>query len=182
MASIKTEKLQALQDHYVLYNCNHNETEHALRKRTVKGGGIQFVKQCLRCGASTTNPVSREKALEMNGGIEPSPFDDQLAKQWRKEREDGTKRITGHFDNLSEFQRTEFHKWYSVYLESDEWKAKKAKVLARAKGICEGCMESPAEVVHHQTYKNVGAEFLFELLALCVECHNRYHENDEQEI
>ena len=32
-----------------------------------------------------------------------------------------------------------------------------------------------AKQVHHTTYANVGHEFLFELVALCPECHNRYH-------
>jgi 5-methylcytosine-specific restriction endonuclease McrA len=29
--------------------------------------------------------------------------------------------------------------------------------------------------VHHLTYQNAGNEFLWELVAICRECHARYH-------
>ena len=29
---------------------------------------------------------------------------------------------------------------------------------------------------HHLTYENVGEEFLFELVALCSDCHERLHQ------
>jgi 5-methylcytosine-specific restriction endonuclease McrA len=41
--------------------------------------------------------------------------------------------------------------------------------------MCEGCGDEKAQEVHHKTYKNVGDEFLFELVALCNTCHDRYH-------
>jgi len=33
----------------------------------------------------------------------------------------------------------------------------------------------PATEVHHLTYQHVGHEFLFELVAICRECHTRWH-------
>lgn len=179
MSNVETDKLKALQAHWEKFRCKHTgETE--LRKRTVRGGGVQFVEQCLQCGAATTNPLARAKAIEINGGVEPLPFDDELERRWREASKQGAEKITGHFETLSEFQIAEFHKWYEVYLASDEWKNKKHKVLKRAKNTCEGCGDARAEVVHHLTYKNVGEEFLFELVALCHLCHNRYHENEEK--
>lgn len=179
MSNVETEKLKALQEHWKSFNCDHSGDKE-LRKRIVAGGGVQYVYQCLRCGSAASNAHARAKAIELAGGQEPPPFDGQLPKKWKKASEDGAKEITGHFDNLSEFNRAEFHKWYAGYLESDEWNNKKQKVFERASFICEGCMEASAEVVHHTTYKNVGAEFLFELVALCHPCHDRFHENEDE--
>jgi hypothetical protein len=38
-------------------------------------------------------------------------------------------------------------------------------------------MKPPMEV-HHLTYKNVFTEFLFELVAVCQDCHSRLHADD----
>ena len=66
-------------------------------------------------------------------------------------------------------------KVYRRYLASDAWQRRRSRVLQRAGGRCEGCGEHPATEVHHLTYDHVGDEFLFELVALCSECHRRIH-------
>jgi 5-methylcytosine-specific restriction endonuclease McrA len=48
-------------------------------------------------------------------------------------------------------------------------------VLQRANGHCEGCGQRKAVQVHHLTYEHVGQEFLWELRAVCSECHDRLH-------
>jgi hypothetical protein len=177
MASFNSQKMKALQEHWESRRCKHDGAQE-LRKRTVRLGGIQFVKQCLRCGAATTSPLATAKAIEANGGIEPPPFDDALEVKWRKDGQEGEKKITGDFDSREELRTAEFHNWYDVYLSSDEWADKKSKVMQRANNLCEGCGDARAQVVHHMSYKNVGEEFLFELVALCHPCHERYHKND----
>lgn len=64
---------------------------------------------------------------------------------------------------------------YADYLRSEEWAARRTKVMQRAGGICEGCRDRPAEEVHHLTYEHVTQEFLFELVAMCGDCHARFH-------
>lgn len=71
--------------------------------------------------------------------------------------------------------------WFSEhneYLNSEEWKRKRIKILERDKHLCQGCLSRQATEVHHITYKNWKKEFAFELLSLCSPCHKRYHEND----
>jgi hypothetical protein len=75
-------------------------------------------------------------------------------------------------------EKKEWEKWYQTYLQSTEWKEKREKVLLRAQGICEGCRENKATVVHHLNYKHVGDELLFELVALCEECHYKVHKDE----
>jgi hypothetical protein len=64
--------------------------------------------------------------------------------------------------------------WYQNYLASPEWDIVRRKVIARARGLCEGCA-GPGEEVHHVSYDHVGEEFMFELLYLCRDCHERWH-------
>jgi 5-methylcytosine-specific restriction endonuclease McrA len=68
----------------------------------------------------------------------------------------------------------EFWKWYRAYLEGDDWGLIRAKVLARDKWMCRGCGDRATQA-HHLTYAHVGAEFMFELVAVCEECHDRLH-------
>lgn len=64
---------------------------------------------------------------------------------------------------------------YAAYLQSEEWGRRREKVMQRAGGICEGCRDHVATEVHHLTYAHVTQEFLFELVAMCAECHARWH-------
>jgi|SRR5262249_6727315 len=72
--------------------------------------------------------------------------------------------------------REEWRQWYAAYLQTDEWKERQRLVMHRAGGICEGCRQVRAVEVHHLTYDHVGDEFLWEFVAICRECHERYHE------
>ena len=63
--------------------------------------------------------------------------------------------------------------WYDKYLKSKVWRAKRTAVMHRAKGVCEACGEAPPQQVHHLTYDRVGREPLFDLVAVCRECHEQ---------
>jgi hypothetical protein len=59
--------------------------------------------------------------------------------------------------------------------ERPDWGPLRQKVLKRDKYVCQGCQEREATVAHHLTYDHFGAEFLFELVAVCSKCHARIH-------
>jgi len=65
---------------------------------------------------------------------------------------------------------------YNEYLGTSAWSGRRALVLKRANGICEGRMKARATQVHHKTYQHVTNEFLWELVAICDDCHERFHE------
>ena len=68
---------------------------------------------------------------------------------------------------------------YDAYLKTDEWLKLRRQVLNRAGQNCEGCgVKLPTEV-HHLTNDHVGNEFLFELVAVCQDCHQRLHPQTE---
>ena len=69
----------------------------------------------------------------------------------------------------------ERHAQYKHYLSSPEWKAKRLLVIERENGICQGCRIAPIAEVHHETYKTLGNELLFQLVGLCSSCHRKAH-------
>lgn len=78
---------------------------------------------------------------------------------------------------------------YSTYLLSQAWRTKRAAVLQRADGICEGCGKRRAVQVHHLQYPRncwpgseewIRQEKLFDLRAICLECHDDVHSHKRQ--
>jgi hypothetical protein len=149
-------KAELWKAHQEKFTCAHASTE--LRERIIRGGGKQYVHQCLRCGDATTNPIKAELAISQNGG---------------KVRFDNEARAST--ENIRNADDSAFWDGYEKYLNSPEWTHKRKLVLKRSNGICEGCLEEPATQVHHLTYEHVGMEFLFELVAICEKCHDRLH-------
>lgn len=64
---------------------------------------------------------------------------------------------------------------YHEYLRSPAWARLRRQVLMRCGCVCQGCGAKPAVEVHHLTYERIGEEMLFDLVALCRECHDRLH-------
>ncbi len=64
---------------------------------------------------------------------------------------------------------------YAEYLASPAWRRKRQQVLDRDGGICQGCRKKAATEVHHLTYVRFGGEMLFDLVAVCDDCHYRIH-------
>lgn len=65
---------------------------------------------------------------------------------------------------------------YAEYLQSPEWRAKRALIVQRANGQCERCQKPTRRFqVHHKTYVRQGEELLSDLEALCAQCHMKHH-------
>lgn len=151
--------------------CEHQETR--LTKRTIRGGSIQYVYQCLTCGRSMNQPISYERIrTEFAGQLIPA-FNETL------EAEATAARIA-QYDAEREASRREWHSEYAQYLRGPKWAEKRRKVLERCKGVCEGCGDAKATEVHHLTYEHVYEEFLFELVGLCRACHDRIHPDRDE--
>jgi 5-methylcytosine-specific restriction endonuclease McrA len=68
-----------------------------------------------------------------------------------------------------------WHARHEAHLQTPKWKALRHRVMARANGVCEGCGMAQATDVHHLTYVRLGDEMLFDLVAVCRNCHNKIH-------
>jgi hypothetical protein len=60
---------------------------------------------------------------------------------------------------------------YGLYLASREWAILRESVKDRSYGLCERCRSADGENVHHQTYDQLYAERLEDLVYLCRPCH-----------
>ncbi|MCL7998265.1 hypothetical protein M8994_08435 [Brucella sp. 21LCYQ03] len=147
-------------------------------RRPTSNGSEQIRKQCRKCGYLLGGPRKREP------GDEQLPVHDtEFRKAYEAQRESEQKSIFKKHARLQFEKSNSWFRDYSAYLETDEWREKRRLVFRRAGGMCEGCGNATATQVHHLTYAHAKAEFLFELVAVCDECHDRLHEDvpDDQE-
>lgn len=66
-------------------------------------------------------------------------------------------------------------KSYNAYLQSEEWRRRRAQAIAHAGGRCQLCNEAKYLNVHHRTYERVGKERPEDLTVLCRKCHEHFH-------
>ncbi|MGR3557184.1 MAG: HNH endonuclease [Sagittula sp.] len=159
--------------------CQHEQTQ--FRRGFNKGGGPIVKKQCLSCGLLVGNPVSRTPETDLLDEIDEAHNPAYEAKrkcEWDELRRRYValqeSRWRGSAQGKSYFQRS-----HANYLNSPEWAERRLQVMDRANSLCEGCRKTRASEVHHLSYRNWGNEFLFELVALCGDCHDRIHRLDE---
>jgi|ERR1700674_595620 len=150
-------------------HCTHSHQE--LRQKIDATGRPRLHNQCLDCGAPVGIRVSAKSYS--NSQIDTIPlFDEKLrSSYWHAYS------LRYEAERRTRIERLEkqWREAYDQYRKTPEWIAKRRLVLLRAQGICEGCRSKPAVEAHHATYDHVGDEFLFELVAVCRACHDRFH-------
>jgi 5-methylcytosine-specific restriction endonuclease McrA len=144
-------------------SCDGDQSE--LRQRHLGNGSIQIVYQCLTCGRSACNPIAKSA---VRGWDELPMWDESLADRYDNQRD---------VERLE--KQSDWFKDYQAYLQTKKWRQKHDAVMERAGGLCEGCRAARAVQVHHLTYAHVKNEFLWELVAVCKACHDRFHEPRE---
>lgn len=65
---------------------------------------------------------------------------------------------------------------YGEYLNSPEWKAKADACKERAGNRCQLCNKAGRLDAHHRTYERLRNELPEDLIALCRECHSKFHD------
>jgi len=145
--------------------CTHREIR--LVQRVLRDGRVAIVKQCLKCGAQKDGPVKR---LPEHDTL--PEYDGEIFPAYDRQRKELYSQLVWEADVAA------YKKWmidYDAYLSTPEWKEKSRLVIEREDRVCQGCRKAVATEAHHSTYRDVGAEFLFQLVALCRPCHKRYH-------
>jgi 5-methylcytosine-specific restriction endonuclease McrA len=133
-------------------------------------GSRQYVRQCTRCfkwgGTLPRSAVSaREIALAL-------PLNAAAREVWEGQRRRLRERLLAaeHADDSAQFWAR-----YTEYLNSPEWAARRARILERDGFTCQACLAAKATQAHHLTYEHVFNELLWELVAVCLGCHERLH-------
>ena len=126
--------------------------------------------QCPDCGELVGEFVAHAQATPGTPEV-----DKEMLRAWN-EREDA--RWRARWDETQRQRDEQDAAWwetYDAYLQSDAWRQLRPRIFRRAGGICEGCGQAEATQVHHLTYKHATNEFLWELVAICDDCHERVH-------
>jgi hypothetical protein len=164
----RTPELDSDLDGFAKSHCAHDNVE--IRQRMHGGGALHFYRQCTRCGKSIGSAL--KKVVELESSL---PWNVELVETFHAAREAERCAIYQKHVRKQRERADGFKRKYDIYLESPEWREKRAVVLKRANGVCEGCLLRKATQVHHTTYDHFGDEFMFELIAICDECHKRLH-------
>lgn len=161
--------------------CEHERQE--LRRGTNNAGMPVIRMQCEDCGLRIGNPVKRPPNAEELPGFDDAKHDLHSAKRKaalqkvdQKYAEIQLRRWRGKEDGDSYYRQA-----HDAYLASAAWKERRRLVKQRANNSCEGCGKAAATEVHHLSYAHWGQEFLFELVALCGDCHDRIHAKGDHE-
>ena len=152
------------------FQCDHPLPE--IRYRTNKLGQKRFYLQCMRCGTTVEHLRKYELSREQMEGCHP--FEENISDNFYSYK-------SKYYNHLRESallnKKNEFYNWYHNYLLSPKWQKKRELVFKRAQYLCEGCGRNKATEVHHLNYHHLGDELLFELVAVCDECHSKIHKS-----
>lgn len=174
---IECEKLNSKHKKLINYLNNHIDSLESNFERRFKQ--LLWKQQGLSCRICN-RIYDYDKEYVKKGSI--VFFDDKNQKQ-AKEFECYDCRINDELYENKKINKKNNNKkvWssYKEYLLSNEWKQKRYLIILRCQNICEGCRENKVDNVHHLTYDNVYNEFLFELVGLCKDCHERFHKKGE---
>ena len=144
--------------------CQHGRLEI---RRFVFNGGFHLCRQCLDCWQRVGSWLPKNTTVTS----EVREFD-------RAAAEDGKRRIREELEHERRVEKREhLRAWREeeapTYYTSELWSERRRLVLERDGGVCQGCLKAKATDVHHSTYSNWGSEFMFDLISLCRECHER---------
>lgn len=159
--------------------CTHPKESKVVIEKQDSIGRSFFRGACMDCGYVHGASIKHEKARKMGISDAHPAYFEEAEQNYLLYREEELQEIlkdacTRYYDAKNAEITDETAK-YEKYLRSAEWKALARKVMDRADGVCEGCLDSAAQEVHHLTYDHKYKEFAFELRALCRPCHERWH-------
>lgn len=153
--------------------CTHENRGYCWR--TFSNGTRHFGTQCLRCGDWRALSQKGIKAFDLDAG----EYDDDIKKAWEKHRAEYWESIRTERLLTFEQGKQDFKDRLSEYYSSPEWHSKRHHRLTLNQtlfgGLCEICFINKARHVHHMTYARVGSEWIFDLAAICPDCHASIH-------
>jgi hypothetical protein len=114
----------------------------------------------------------QEANISLKEEFEKNKYDEAMQESTRKREE--------YYKNKTEERQSWLDNVHTPYLNSNEWKEKRKKVLFRDKFTCQACLINEATEAHHLTYKHYKQEPLFELISMCSKCHINLTKQDRE--
>lgn len=172
-----TREYSKLMRAYHERECKHDETE--MFRVRIANGAVQVRRCCKHCGERVGTAISQKDKY----WVDTLPWQSSdLANTYSSRRHAEKEAMLLDLAKRQYVERGRFTKSYTAYLASDAWKAKRTLVMKRCGGMCEGCGTAKATDTHHLTYRHLFDEFLFELVGLCRECHDRITKEDREAL
>lgn len=151
-----------------------------------------FGYQCLTCGRLDGKWVKRadienpQQLPDWDKGLE-----ERVVTMWAQEEQ--TVRASEAYS-----RSTQWWQAYRAFLNSPQWAEMRRRVMVRSGRVCEACLTAKATQVHHTSYPKRPPEIgslswtpptvddfanqpLYELRAICTECHGFLHSHLRQE-
>ncbi len=147
-------------------SCSHPNT--VVARFLCEGGVTHYADWCPECETRTSQWLSKKTVVPAQ--MESAPTIDLVERRAVASQEYAARVASRERDEHPERSAE-----YREYLDGPQWRERRELVMARAGQTCEGCRKHHAENVHHLTYAHIQHEFLFELVALCRDCHERWH-------
>src|SRR5262249_50051141 len=139
-----------------------------------ESGRLELRHQCADCGRLLAQQLPHRHATPSTPAVDLAALKkwvDADRQYWRDHWRDRAR----FYEERREEEPREWFKEHEEYLRTPAWRAKRNAVIARERGLCQGCRLRPAVHVHHVTYANWKNELLWELVAVCLDCHERAH-------
>lgn len=163
--------------------CEHEHTQP--RWRTRKNGLRLVVIQCVICGKERSTP--RQFGPVILQADKNADFDETLADRWDDEQKRAWKDWSSRWQEIQTAERDiRSDIWWAnhnTYLQTETWRQKRALCLARDQYLCQarlpGCTKHAVQA-HHLTYEHHKNEPLFDLISVCVSCHDQITEMDRE--
>ena len=69
---------------------------------------------------------------------------------------------------------------YIDYLKTSDWKMRSQSIKEKWGFTCAICNRGGRLDLHHRTYERLGHEHFTDVIPLCIECHKKFHEIEEE--
>lgn len=157
------------------FTCDHPQTE--IKSKTDSAGRCYYVRQCLDCWQQVGTALKKTTV--------PNPesvqsFDEEKSSHWERWKQARRFELQEDENHLRRSHQSAWWKKYTAYLQTPTWHEKRTRVLKRDNYLCQACLESKATQAHHLTYKHLEHEPLFDLVAICPDCHEDLHEMERE--
>lgn len=156
--------------------CEHNWIPILFK---LSNGGTQLRKYCTKCHDRDGNSLKQSdydlNKIQLRDNLSYNNF----IQEYRNSDID---EFNTFIKKLQTKQYFEYYNTYYKYINSENWKELRKKIITRDSGVCQICGAKGTNV-HHLTYTHFMNEYLFELVLLCENCHlKEYHSEDAKKM
>lgn len=124
--------------------------------------------QCQNCGKRRGNSLPKKNFEKETLSV----ADRELEENTEAKRIEIRELANELSERKKQKNREDFWDDYDNYLKSERWQNIRSLVLERDNHLCQSCLNSPADEVHHTIGHFRKNEPLYTLVALCSRCHS----------